>query len=346
MITRQKNIDVAKGICIILMVYAHIILFLKHDDIFLHDIYMFHMPLFFLVSGMFHKSEIGFMQHTKKKTIQLLYPYIFWFVTLAVVTPWFLYKFAPSVGQAIAPEYGKHFGALDAVTHIFSEQNNSNASIWFLVCLFEVSTLFHCIVKISSIAKTRIINHFLIGSITILSATAGLYLSLNKNLPYFFDSALTSLFFYGIGYFITQYNINSLANRIKRTNLFTIFVICMAVVHLMHTQRCSYMSNNYTENYIVAIAGGLIGSIGTLAISTLIQNFRLLSYIGRNTCFILCTHCYAYKIFTLIAPFNNESTVHLYANMLIVLILTITSLALIAPLFNKYLPLTVGKKKP
>lgn len=66
---RIKEIDIVKGILIILMVAAHYERGVFHDIIFL-----FHMPLFFLISGYLWKDNKSIV--TKFKN--LIIPYIFY----------------------------------------------------------------------------------------------------------------------------------------------------------------------------------------------------------------------------------------------------------------------------
>ena len=62
--TRDDFVDVVKGVCIVLMVYGHInfIGTLKNQQVQIVEwIYTFHMPIFFLVSGMYFKwaGDVG-----------------------------------------------------------------------------------------------------------------------------------------------------------------------------------------------------------------------------------------------------------------------------------------------
>ena len=50
---RYSHLDVAKGIGIILVFIGHL---LSHDSYIGLTIYSFHMPLFFIVSGVFAKT--------------------------------------------------------------------------------------------------------------------------------------------------------------------------------------------------------------------------------------------------------------------------------------------------
>lgn len=65
---RITYIDLAKGLCMILVVYFHV------KDNFYHismsfdsTIRMFHMPLFFVLSGMFFNGNVDFRNFAVKK---------------------------------------------------------------------------------------------------------------------------------------------------------------------------------------------------------------------------------------------------------------------------------------
>lgn len=68
---RDKNVDTVKGLLIILVVTAHFQRDIIHDMIFL-----FHMPLFFILSGIFlQKEKLISKGYLKNKAVSLLIPY-------------------------------------------------------------------------------------------------------------------------------------------------------------------------------------------------------------------------------------------------------------------------------
>ncbi|MDC1262111.1 acyltransferase family protein [Polaribacter sp.] len=73
-------IDQVKGFGIILVVYGHN--FPSIEDY----IYSFHMPLFFLLAGIFHPKKSNF-QVIKKRVQQILIPYFLWSFLLFIF--WF-----------------------------------------------------------------------------------------------------------------------------------------------------------------------------------------------------------------------------------------------------------------
>ena len=68
---RIESVDLTRGLCIILMIMAHI----GFGSFFDHYVHAFHMPIFFLVSGYFYKDK-PLKQFFWTKTKTLLLPYV------------------------------------------------------------------------------------------------------------------------------------------------------------------------------------------------------------------------------------------------------------------------------
>lgn len=69
---RLLSIDIAKGMGIILVVWAHA------KGPFSSYIYQFHMPFFFLISGYLFNPNTSFRQFAKRKFTSLYVPFILW----------------------------------------------------------------------------------------------------------------------------------------------------------------------------------------------------------------------------------------------------------------------------
>lgn len=71
-IMRNSEIDIAKGILIYFVVLGHI---LPDSELIHKYIYWFHMPAFFIISGLFIKDQFELKSEVKKKIRRLLIPY-------------------------------------------------------------------------------------------------------------------------------------------------------------------------------------------------------------------------------------------------------------------------------
>lgn len=73
---RNRYIDTVKAVGIFLVILGH------HQTIFTQYIYSFHMPLFFFLSGIFHKNYNSYRNFFEKKIKLLIIPYFFFAITL------------------------------------------------------------------------------------------------------------------------------------------------------------------------------------------------------------------------------------------------------------------------
>ena len=76
--TRQLWIDALKGIGISAVVVAHV----TYNPLLMKTIFMFHMPLFFLLGGWLHNVKVAPAPYLKAKAFALLVPYLCFLVLL------------------------------------------------------------------------------------------------------------------------------------------------------------------------------------------------------------------------------------------------------------------------
>ncbi len=134
---RFDYIDIAKGIGILMVVWAHIML-----TGWTHEfIYAFHMPLFFLLSGMLFQrgkyNSIGaFIVHRAKR---LFIPYVFYSVLTWILWAAFRYARHDDVESYVMPLM-QTFIAQGSGAYIVH-----NSALWFIPCLFLVEILYYYI---------------------------------------------------------------------------------------------------------------------------------------------------------------------------------------------------------
>ena len=78
-------IDLAKGICIVLVVFNHVNVALQISYPLTPQINSFRMPLYFVLSGLFFKQYEGFVGFLKRKTNKLLIPFLFFLLATSVI---------------------------------------------------------------------------------------------------------------------------------------------------------------------------------------------------------------------------------------------------------------------
>lgn len=124
---RDNSVDIAKGIGIILVVWAHT----KMSYL----IFSFHMPLFFILSGFFVKNEPT-KSFLYKKFRTLFVPLcVFYVFSLLTKIPFqYIFKSSEDVIAKISDGRMFHLTAVDV-------------TLWYIVCLIEILCLYHIIEK-------------------------------------------------------------------------------------------------------------------------------------------------------------------------------------------------------
>ena len=156
---RSMALDTAKGIGIILVVIGHTMSPVMDGnrtmENFYQVLYVFHMPLFFLLSGLVSarliegekKSEL-----LKQRAIRLMIPYFFWAVVYSLMKP--LMK------EQVRFQYSYPLWSLFA-------GNNPAGQLWFLYVLFILS-----IIVIFFVRKKTLIWWVLLTAVVSIAAPA------------------------------------------------------------------------------------------------------------------------------------------------------------------------------
>ena len=131
---RYEFIDIAKGVGILAVVWAHILLVGWTHEI----IYAFHMPLFFFISGfLFNVNKYSsFQTFLVKRFKRLIITYfIYSFVTWGI---WFIFRY---VRHDLVKSYW-----MPLLQTFIAQGSGSylvhNSALWFIPCLLAVEIMF------------------------------------------------------------------------------------------------------------------------------------------------------------------------------------------------------------
>lgn len=321
---RLSWVDVARGIGIILVIYGHTLGSSGHRYL----IYSFHMPLFFFLSGLVFRSREGesYKQSLVKDIKRIMIPYfIFAFASLIL---WFI--ILPPEGQNLNSIFKQLIGI------IYGNASHGylaiNTVLWFLPCLFITKQIFWFLSKLPrNILALSLILFSIIGYIS------SLYFS-NLRFPYGFETALTGIVFFGMGYLWNylpeKVNINIDKYIIFLCSIFVFTTVYFAdlnfqIYGLQVDMRLNRL-NNYFYFYIAAISGILT----TIFLSKIIDKNKVLEYLGRNTMPLFIWHYFVFiylnKLFFMLNPtkeiinFRNEYYTILYTTLSIIIIMIAT----------------------
>lgn len=334
---RVEWIDTAKGICILLVVIAHIGQYLEVNIPLQFTFGIFRMPLYFILSGLFFKTYNGLRGFLYRKINKLIVPYTFWFLFLSVFLPILIKRFLN-----INTWYYTDFN-LSAVLYIYSEKILCNPPIWFLSCLFLVNLLFYILYIISGhFANSKMI----LGLTTFMLGICGLCCSYyDLNLPYYIDTAFTALPFFYFGYFLrNETNFLYIKHKKQEYILGGGFCSLFILAALTRSGSNGMMLNQFGDrlvDFIQVYPYGIIGSLMILSISRILGVIPLISYIGRYSIIILCTHVYLMQLSYAIAFHASDDLSHITA---MTILLTIVSCIIAIPLCKRYLGLFTAQK--
>ncbi|MGM9803488.1 MAG: acyltransferase family protein [Muribaculaceae bacterium] len=286
---RIEYIDLAKGFCILLVVASHILAYyrtaLPYDSV----MKCFRMPLYFFLSGVFFKQYESFFGFFKRKVNKLLIPFAFFYLTLGIVVPAILYKYGVKLLA-----YDPRMGIGEQLLQFWELEKFPNAPIWFLLCLFEVNMLFYVIFMVAR--RMRWHATYLIAAMSVACGVAGMLMSYHRVLlPCYFDTALTSMPFFAMGYILNRKT--RVMQRGWRGDKYLWLVVVMSVLLLMWlAYPLDYRSNYFAGCYFTAHLCGVVGTLMTLFIAKMLKHIPLITYWGRYSIMILCTHQLVYQL--------------------------------------------------
>ena len=275
-------IDIAKGIAILMIVFAHINTEgTGISSIFYRNFYSFDIPLFFVLAGMtFCGPEVTFGQFISKKAKRLLIPYLIysiitfvWYAMVEISMP----EFDLSATQSIGESFIEIFLARGSVNYL-----QHNPALWFVPCLFLTELLFFFISKCKAWLKTVIcILLGIVGYVFTLDFMPQIF----RELPFQAEVAFSALPFMlignalvkkagldGIQKFFIKNKIAawigvavSVVCVICLTNLNALFLPVDAKAHVS-------MGSNQLGNILIFYVNAVIGSIMILMFSSLLAD--------------------------------------------------------------------------
>ncbi len=321
---RIEWIDLAKGFCILLVVVNHVFLWVNHSFDYPLELQgrAFRMPLYFILSGLFFKQYENFGGFIKRKLNKLFIPFLFFFIVTAVLPCMVI----------------EHRSALAG---FFKDRNiYFNNPIWFLLCLFEVNLVFylvHLMAKaVSSMHQTAIV--ILIAT---LLGFVGLGLgALHIRLPFYFDTALSALPLFAFGYWLFRHTgfMKSPLHPV-RDGLF--MVVCALVVWFLAIHTI-WANNDFPSDGTLPLVyiTGIAGTMMVLILSKFIRHLPLVSFWGRYSIIILCTH---QVVITIVSNFLGRWFSDGW-QVLAVLVVTLAICHFLILFMRKYMPHVTAQK--
>lgn len=266
---RDIFIDTVKGWGILLVIWGHSSLLL------FNEIYTFHMPLFFFVSGCFFKWNETLISFAKKKFSQLLIPYGILFLFSCL-----LYFLILAISNRLDTD---SWSIIKGIVPI--DNKSINTPLWFLYALFWMSLIYYVIrqtLKRNSLILLICLGlHFLEYT---LSAN-------NIELPTYLNRSLRDAIYMHIGYWSYQTWTSSAILKLKtyqKVGLLVLFTLLFLLLFRMNMQLNGIIKDGI--NIFIALSG-IISSYFLSSIFLLVKRVTcILSYLGTHTLCLFALH--------------------------------------------------------
>ncbi len=335
---RKEYIDVAKGIGIILVIAGHCGLW-KGITAF---IYFFHMPLFFLLSGLVGNDNVPFGLYCKKKLKSLIYPY-FTLGSIAIVYNTII-EHIRGINGGSTMLY-KRIIALVYGNYIWESNGKYIGTLWFMPAMFCTALICYGIKKID-----RLKYRFIIIGFCYMLAVSSVYIytTYNIRLPWCLDIAFLASIIYMSGVVLKNRSWQRYRNKknVYQGLLFEesyrtsfLFLASGTFLSILNTAYIWWQGDPkprldmLTMKYgfaVLFILGSIFISIGIIMLVKIMcewREYKLLSHIGRVSILIMFLHLYIKDLMYIVID-----------NSLLVFIFTAVSSVLLSFAIEKYVP--------
>ena len=318
---RDKSLDVAKGFGILLVVIGHGYSGLTNME---QLICGFHMPFFFIVTGILYgKKGNCFQFKWKKKIKELIVPYVIWEGMWCLVL---------SILNLRNADWSVREFLIKTITL------KGNIATWYLPCLFLAEALFFFLSNLkSNIKYILIIVCFAIGLLLPESF---------NNMGLLFLRPLVGLGFLSLGY----YGKSLFQKKCSKTCY--ILILSIYIVVTLNNGLILFYIRKF-NNIVLFLGASVIGSYLSLVLCKYITDKSViaaisskLSYWGKNSLTIMCSHMFVIELIRLFDyKFFGEIFTKLGELEGIILAIPIMLVCeIIIPIINRYFAFFVGRK--
>lgn len=268
---RQPSFDIMKGIGIIAMIIGHITI----PEVSRY-IYIWHMPLFFLISGYFFREK-EMKECVRSNAQALLIPYLIAATLLALFT-----TALAMTGHDVSAKnaiLGIFVGAESIQNSIFSAYQVG--AIWFLLALFWCRITYNYLINRHS------------GVILTISVIAT-YLGSKMYIPTDLLQGLSAMTFFMIGHETKK---SGLLNK-NMTPVVCILGVVSIIASASTGFPISMATCDYTY-YPINVLGAVFATYFIYLLSCKISMYKLsnmLAFLGRISLLVLCVHLLDVKL--------------------------------------------------
>lgn len=324
---RIEFIDLAKGICILLVVAMHLIPEFESEYQFLGCL---RMPLYFCLSGLFYKNYGSARNFFIKKTNRILIPFLIWY--LISYSIYYIGRLIASSGR----EATYHIADVVFQNDIF------NLPLWFLLCLFWSNLFFDLINRISGKWYYQL-------SLVLMVSAIGWVMSANNIYNFLYvGSCMTCLPFFYLGYALKNTNLLYATKNKKKDFLIMVGCLVAAFIFIFMPEfppLLKYYTNEIEHgNPVTIYLSASLFVIGVLLICKFIKKIPFVSWIGRYSIIVLVSHILVSGYVSITIELIAKGSLDGLAKELMVFIITVALMLAVIPFCKRFMPYVTAQK--
>ena len=293
---RNINIDVIKGIGIILMVGGHC------GMPFTHFIYLFHMAIFFMASGYcFNASNSETVQSVlsfvKRKFKGLWFPYVLWTAVFSLLHNIFI-----KIGIYSPEPWSVSEIVKNIIKSLFLHGHTQlGSALWFISTLMQIAVLYCCIdYVVKKVTSSKKVDFLLQGVVSILFLALGYRCALTNSIWGGVNRVLSYYCLFYLGAVLRELHKMAYTEKYhywKMGVAFLILVLCNQIGSIA-------LDENRYENPAFLLAVSICGWVLLYEVAQELKKSKLLVDVivccGQNSMAIVVLHFLCFKIISLI----------------------------------------------
>lgn len=312
---RYYVLDYTRLITAYLVVFAHLL----PECELRNYIYQFHMPLFFIISGMLTKTMSN-RECIIKNIKTILIPFISFIIIPTLIK-------LPFIG--LENSIGTIKASIKGI--VFSSDIPSNYVLWFLIVLFNLKL----IINIFKNVKCHYCLIFYLIS----------FLISHKYNFFFYEQTMMSLPFFVFGY-KHKSNILSLT-KTKMFYSFGFITFILTYIILQMNGRVSinktiYGSAHIPFNYLLFYINAIIGTLSIFYVGSLLSKYIKSTYIANISGALITIMCAQFMFIDFFNYYIEIFSYDIQIKIIISIVITICCI-LLHQMLNKYIPFIFGK---
>ena len=315
---RNNSVDIAKGIGIFLVIWSHTVCPV------IPQLCLFHMPVFFMLSGYVFNRKESFENTLRKKIRSLIVPLLFFFAFQRIS-----FILIAMAGGTFKTAYLLPWTSIPPWQIM--------GVLWFIISLFTVIMIYSLI----NLIRSDILKF---AASLLLTFSGHLLDNFNIHLPLYLGSSLSMIFFFHAGVMLAAADLKKIGPA-RNWAVLGVLSVGLFIVWVHFYQPNVVMAYNYFGgNFFLTLGIMLLGCFMLLINSKLIDYVprmnKALAYIGMNSLTVFAVHPVVLQAIYLAFP---KRTVTVPGGMIISVI--VLGLCLVINiLLQKYFPFVFGKK--